>query len=174
MQYLGTYDTEEAAGRAYDLASIACRKQNAIVNFPIIDYLDIQTGKLKPDLPWSLPPSLVSALLHPTLENGGAPQPPRKSTSNQSAGRLKANAKVSAAAKAAAFGTAKVVHREVAETILETAASGSVDDALLRFQSGDVPCDRESRRQDVSQDVTEEPATLAKVKVQPVIDFIAA
>ena len=62
MQYLGTFSSEQEAARAYDMASIASKKQHAIVNFPITDYLDLSTGKMKEGIPWKGPPPLYSAL----------------------------------------------------------------------------------------------------------------
>jgi hypothetical protein len=46
LQYLGTYDSEVQAARAYDQAALEHRGPGAITNFPAADYYDDDTGAL--------------------------------------------------------------------------------------------------------------------------------
>ena len=39
--YLGGFDTEERAGRAYDIVALKCRGSKAEINFDISDYTDV-------------------------------------------------------------------------------------------------------------------------------------
>jgi len=39
--YLGGFDTEERAGRAYDIVALKCRGRDTEMNFPLDDYTDM-------------------------------------------------------------------------------------------------------------------------------------
>lgn len=50
--YLGGYDTEEKAARAYDIISLKARGDNAMTNFPVREYNDVlrETANMRKDM----------------------------------------------------------------------------------------------------------------------------
>lgn len=46
MQYLGTFESEEAAAQAYDYAAVYHRGSKAVTNFDVRNYIDMVTGGL--------------------------------------------------------------------------------------------------------------------------------
>ena len=50
--YLGGYDTEEKAARAYDIISLKARGENAMTNFPVREYNDVlrETATMRKDM----------------------------------------------------------------------------------------------------------------------------
>ena len=78
MQCFGTFSDKEAAARAYDLGSIEMFQEEAVLNFSLFDYWDFEEQKLKPNLPWKVPPAAVKA--------GKQPQKKRKRTMKEEKG----------------------------------------------------------------------------------------
>lgn len=55
MQCFGTFDTAKEAGQIYDMAYRHIYGDEAVLNFPLTDYLDRETGKIKPEWEAAIP-----------------------------------------------------------------------------------------------------------------------
>jgi hypothetical protein len=76
LQCFGTFEAASQAARTYDLAVHHIYGEDAVLNFPLIEYLDRETGKLKPQWAEQVPEAAKVAKENGAKRKGHGRSPP--------------------------------------------------------------------------------------------------